>query len=251
MSESAPVQRGVSVAVRGLRKSFNGHDVLKGVDFEVKPGEIFVLMGPSGSGKSVLLRHVIGLEEPEEGQILIEGQPVQSADVMDRYRLAMVFQSGALLNSLTVAENVGLYLAEHRLKRPEEIARIVTETLDIVGLQDTEDKMPAELSGGMKKRVAIARALVIEPQLILYDEPTSELDPLSSVVIAEQIVKLNERIRVTSLVVSHDRDLAFGVADRIAVINDGQILTIGPPEEVERNKDPLVQNFLNARFKRR
>lgn len=250
MTAPAPTQRGVSVQVRGLRKSFNNHEVLKGVDFEVKPGEIFVLMGPSGSGKSVLLRHVIGLEEPEAGEILINGESIQTAEVMDRYKLAMVFQSGALLNSLTVGENVGLYLAEHRLRTPNEIARIVAENLEIVGLKGTEDKMPSELSGGMKKRVAIARALVIEPQLILYDEPTSELDPLSSIVIAEEIVKLNERIQVTSLVVSHDRDLAFGVADRIAVINEGKILTIGTPAEVKQVKDPLVQQFLKADFKR-
>src|SRR6266404_9648065 len=166
--------QGVGVQVRGLRKSFNGLEVLKGLDLEVKPAEIFVLMGPSGSGKSVLLKHVIGLEEPDEGEILIDGQSIRSSDVMDRYRMAMVFQSGALLNSLTVAENVGLYLAEHKLKPPEEIARIVADKLELVGLKDTQDKMPSELSGGMKKRVAIARALVIEPQLILYDEPTSE-----------------------------------------------------------------------------
>jgi len=141
-------------------------------------------------------------------------------------------------------------LSEHRLKPPEEIARIVAEMLDTVGLKGTEDKMPGELSGGMKKRVAIARALVIEPQLILYDEPTSELDPLSSVVIGEEILKLQQRIHVTSLVVSHDRDLAFGVADRIAVINEGRILTIGTPDEVKRFDDPLVQNFLRADFKR-
>lgn len=251
MSDVTPSpSRGISVQVRGLRKSFNQLEVLKGVDFEVKPGEVFVLMGPSGSGKSVLLRHVIGLEEPDAGEILIEGQPVQSSNIMDRYRLAMVFQSGALLNSLTVGENVGLYLAEHQLKPPEEIGRIVTEALELVGLKEVEDKMPTELSGGMKKRVAIARALVIEPQLLLYDEPTSELDPLSSVLIAEEIIKLNERIQVTSLVVSHDRDLAFGVADRIAVINDGQILTSGTPDEVKRNPNPLVQEFLNAHFKR-
>jgi phospholipid/cholesterol/gamma-HCH transport system ATP-binding protein len=162
----------------------------------------------------------------------------------------MVFQSGALLNSLTVGENVGLYLSEHRLKPPAEIARIVAENLEVVGLKHTEDKMPSELSGGMKKRVAIARALVSEPQLILYDEPTSELDPLSAVVIAEEIVNLKDRIGVTSLVVSHDRDLAFGVADRIAVINEGRILTIGTPDEVKRYPDPLVQQFLNADFKR-
>jgi phospholipid/cholesterol/gamma-HCH transport system ATP-binding protein len=250
MNNATPSQQGVGVQVRGLRKSFNGVEVLKGVDFEVKPGEIFVLMGPSGSGKSVLLKHVIGLEEPDAGEILIDGQAIQSSEVMDRFRLAMVFQSGALFNSLTVGENVGLYLAEHRLKSPEEIAHIVSEKLEVVGLKDTEEKMPSELSGGMKKRVAIARALVIEPQLILYDEPTSELDPLSSVVIAEEIVKLNERIHVTSLVVSHDRDLAFGVADRIAVIHEGRILTIGTPGDVKRNTDPLVQHFLNATFQK-
>lgn len=243
-------QIGIGVQIRGLRKSFNGHEVLKGLDFDVNPGEIFVLMGPSGSGKSVLLKHVIGLEQPDAGEILIEGKPIQASNVLDEYRLAMVFQSGALLNSLTVGENVALYLVEHRLKPPEEIYRIVTEKLESVGLKGAEDKMPSELSGGMKKRVAIARALVIEPQLILYDEPTSELDPLSSVMIAEEIVKLNVRIRVTSLVVSHDRDLAFGVADRIAVINDGNILAIGTPDEIKNSQDPLVRDFLHAKFHR-
>jgi phospholipid/cholesterol/gamma-HCH transport system ATP-binding protein len=250
MNGSTPSPQGVSVQVRDLHKSFNGVEVLKGINLDVKPGEVFVLMGPSGSGKSVLLKHVIGLEEPDQGTILIDGQSVQAADVMDRYRLAMVFQSGALLNSLTVGENVGLYLSEHRLKSPEEIEQVVAEKLEVVGLKDAQDKMPSELSGGMKKRVAIARALVIEPQLILYDEPTSELDPLSSLVVAEEIVKLNERIHVTSLVVSHDRDLAFGVADRVAVIHAGEILTVGTPEEVMRFNHPFVKEFLNARFRR-
>lgn len=250
MNAPAPNHHGISVEVRGLRKSFNQLEVLKGLDFKVEPGEIFVIMGPSGSGKSVLLKHIIGLEEPDAGEILIEGQSILSPEVMSNYRMALVFQSGALLNSLTVGENVGLYLTEHRLKPPEEIERIVTEKLEGVGLKGTENKMPSELSGGMKKRVAIARALVIEPQLILYDEPTSELDPLSAVVIAEEILKLKERIHVTSLVVSHDRDLAFGVADRIAVIHEGNILAIGPPEEVKRNPNPLIKRFLNADFKR-
>jgi phospholipid/cholesterol/gamma-HCH transport system ATP-binding protein len=167
---------------------------------------------------------------------------------MSQYRMAMVFQSGALLNSLSVGENVGLYLAEHRLKPPEEIARIVAEKLEVVGLKGAEDKMPSDLSGGMKKRVAIARALVIEPQLILYDEPTSELDPLSAVVIAEEILNLKQRIHVTSLVVSHDRDLAFGIADRIAVINDGRLLAVGTPAEVKRSPESMVQEFLNIGF---
>jgi phospholipid/cholesterol/gamma-HCH transport system ATP-binding protein len=250
MTDTTSHPGGVSVQVRGLRKSFDGQEVLAGLDFDVRPGEIFVIMGPSGSGKTVLLKHLIGLEEPDAGEILVGGQPVLSPEITDHYRMAMVFQSGALLNSLTVGENVGLYLAEHNLKSPEEIARIVTEKLEVVGLKGTEDKMPNDLSGGMKKRVAIARALVIEPQLILYDEPTSELDPLSAVVIAEEIVNLKERIHVTSLIVSHDRDLAFGVADRIAVINQGRILTIGTPDEVRRHPDPLIKQFLHADFKR-
>ena len=250
MNGASSNQNGVGLRVRGLRKTFDGQEVLRGLDFDVEPGEVFVIMGPSGSGKTVLLKHLIGLEAPDAGEILIEGQPIQSPEVMSKYRMAMVFQSGALLNSLTVGENVGLYLAEHRLQPPAEIDRIVAEKLEVVGLKGTQDKMPSDLSGGMKKRVAIARALVSEPQLILYDEPTSELDPLSAVVIAEEILHLKQRIHVTSLVVSHDRDLAFGVADRIAVINQGRILTIGAPDDVQRNPDPLVQQFLNADFKR-
>jgi phospholipid/cholesterol/gamma-HCH transport system ATP-binding protein len=250
VSSSLPTEGGVSIQVRGLRKSFNGEPVLKGLNFDVARGEIFVIMGPSGSGKSVLLKHIIGLETPDEGEILIEGQPIQSPQVMERYRLAMLFQSGALLTSLTVGENVGLYLAEHRLKPPQEITRIVAEKLELVGLRGLEGRAVSDLSGGMKKRVAIARALVIEPQLILYDEPTSELDPLTAVTISEEILKLKERIHVTSIVVSHDRDLAFGVADRIAVINEGQFLTIGTPAEVRRNPNPVIQRFMNANFNR-
>jgi len=241
---------GIGVKVSGLRKSFGGQEVLCGVDFEVRPGEIFVIMGPSGSGKSVLLKHLIGLEEPDAGEILINGEPITTPEIAAKYRMALVFQSGALLNSLTVGENVGLYLTEHRLKPPAEIHRIVAEKLEDVGLTDALEKMPDELSGGMKKRVAIARALVIEPQLILYDEPTSELDPISSVLIGNEILELKQRTHVTSLVVSHDRDLAFGIADRIAVMVEGRIVTIGTPDEVKQLNDPLVQEFLNADFKR-
>jgi len=238
----------VSVQVRGLRKSYEGLPVLKGIDFEVQRGEIFVIMGPSGSGKSGLRKHIIGLKTPDKGDILIEGESIQSPGVMDKYRLAMVFQSGALLNSLTVGENVGLYLSEHRLKKPDEIDRIVTEKLDFLGLKGVKGRYPSELSGGMKKRVAIARALVIEPQLILYDEPTSELDPLMAVVIGEEILNLKRRIQVTSLVVSHDRDLAFGIADRIAMMSEGQLLALGTPDQIKSSRDPLIHQFLNAQF---
>ncbi len=248
MNPANSTQSGVGLVVRGLRKKFGGQDVLKGVSFEVKPGEIFVIMGPSGSGKSVLLKHLIGLEDADEGEILINGEKIGSPEIAAKYRMALVFQSGALLNSLTVGENVGLYLTEHKLKPPAEIEKIVLEKLDDVGLKDAVNKMPSELSGGMKKRAAIARALVIEPQLILYDEPTSELDPLSAVVIGDEILELNRRTHVTSLVVSHDRDLAFGVADRIAFINQGRILAIGTPAEVRSHKDPLLQEFLNTSF---
>jgi phospholipid/cholesterol/gamma-HCH transport system ATP-binding protein len=241
---------GVGLAVRGIRKSFGGQTVLDGVDLEVKPGEIFVIMGPSGSGKSVLLKHLIGLEAPDAGEIILNGETVTAPEIVSKYRMALVFQSGALLNSLNVGENVGLYLTEHRLKSPEEIQQIVVEKLADVGLKDAIHKMPSELSGGMRKRVAIARALVSEPQVILYDEPTSELDPLSSVIIGEEILDLKKRIHVTSIVVSHDRDLAFGVADRIAVINEGKILTVGTPDEVKKFNDPLVQKFLHIDFKR-
>jgi phospholipid/cholesterol/gamma-HCH transport system ATP-binding protein len=246
---ASPDTRGVKLHVRGLRKRFDGFEVLKGIDLEVEPGEIFVLMGPSGSGKTVLLKHLIGLESPDEGEILVNGEAIQSAEVLAQYRMAMVFQSGALLNSLSVGENVGLYLSEHHLKPADEIQRIVAESLDVVGLKGTENKMPSDLSGGMKKRVAIARALVIEPQLILYDEPTSELDPLSAVIIGEEILKLKERIKVTSLVVSHDRELAFGIADRMAVINEGRILAVGTPDEIKRNSNTLIQKFLRADFR--
>ncbi len=250
MNDNGTTQHGVSVQVRGIRRSYGEQEVLKGIDLEVRPGEIFVIMGASGSGKSVLLRHIIGLEAPDAGEILVNGESVHSSDVASKYRMALVFQSGALLNSLTVGENVGLYLSEHRLKSPDEIRKIVLDKLEVVGLKGTEDKLPTELSGGMRKRAAIARALVIEPELILYDEPTSELDPVSSVVIGDEIYQLNKRIGVTSLVVSHDRDLAFGIADRIAVMHEGEIIALGAPDEVKRSQHPVIRKFIHADFKR-
>jgi phospholipid/cholesterol/gamma-HCH transport system ATP-binding protein len=245
---SAPEQRNgnVSVAVRDLHKSFNGDEVLKGISFEVKPGETFVIMGPSGSGKSVLLKHIIGLEEPNSGEILIAGQSLHGTEVLKNYRVAMVFQSGALLKSLTVGENVGLYLTEHRLKEPDEVARIVAEKLEAVGLKGLEDRAPSELSGGMQKRVALARALVIDPQLVLFDEPTSELDPLMSVTIGEQIKLMRDRLHPTILVVTHDRDLAFAIGDRVAMIDEGQIRFIGTPDEIKNSRDPMIQKFIHA-----
>jgi phospholipid/cholesterol/gamma-HCH transport system ATP-binding protein len=237
---------GVVVKVRDLRRSLGGREVLRGLSFTVDAGEIFVVMGPSGSGKSVLLKHLIGLERPDTGEIQLNDRSLHEPDTLNHVRVAMVFQSGALLNSLTVAENVGLYLAEHRLRPRAEIRRIVSEKLDLLGLAGEEKRYPSELSGGMKKRVAIARALVIEPELILYDEPTSELDPLMAAVIAEEILELRRRTGVTSIVVSHDRGLAFSIGDRIALLDRGEILVVGTPDEVRACEHPLAKKFLSA-----
>lgn len=237
---------GVGLEVSGLRRSFGGKPVIQDVSFQVDPGEVFVLMGPSGSGKSVLLKHLIGLERPDGGEIRIENRSIQNLAVRSQYRLAMVFQSGALLNSLTVAQNVGLYLREHRIRPAKEIDPIVRRSLALVGLQGAENQYPAELSGGMIKRAAIARALVIDPQLILYDEPTSELDPLTAAKVGDEMEKLNHRNGVTSVVVTHDRELAFRIADRIAFIQEGRILRIGAPAEIRDDPDPFLQKFLFA-----
>lgn len=244
----AVTRDGVTLHVQGLERRMGGREVLRGISFDVAAGEVFVVMGPSGSGKSVLLKHLIGLEQPDRGEIRLDGKSLHEEGVLNQFRVAMVFQSGALLNSLTVAENVGLYLSEHRLRSPAAIKTIVSDKLELLGLAGEEDRYPGDLSGGMKKRVAIARALVIEPQMILYDEPTSELDPLMAAVIADQIVRLRDRVGVTSVVVTHDRDLAFGIADRIALLHQGEILALGTPAEVRASSHPLAQRFLSAQY---
>jgi len=251
MTSAKIAESGVAVRVRQLRKSFGSQIVLDGVDLEIQPGEIFVLMGPSGSGKSVLLRHLIGLETADSGEIRLNDTRIEDEGIRDRFRLAMVFQSGGLLNSLTVGENVGLYLSEHRLKPAAEIERIVQEKLALVHLGPKDSlKYPSELSGGMKKRVAIARALVMEPQVVLYDEPTSELDPLVAVTVGREIVRANAVTRATTLVVTHDRDLAFGIANRIAFLSEGRIVAVGTSEVIRASQDPLLRRFLSADFTR-
>ena len=251
MTASKSLEPGVAIRVRQLRKSFGSQVVLDGIDLDIRPGEIFVLMGPSGSGKSVLLRHLIGLESADSGEILLNDKRIEDEGIRDQVRLAMVFQSGGLLNSLTVGENVGLYLSEHRLKPALEIERIVQEKLALVHLGPKDSlKYPSELSGGMKKRVAIARALVMEPQVVLYDEPTSELDPLVAVTVGREIVRANAVTHATTLVVTHDRDLAFGIANRIAFLSEGRIVAVGTPEAIRASQDPLVRRFLSADFTR-
>jgi phospholipid/cholesterol/gamma-HCH transport system ATP-binding protein len=252
MNDPEPIQSqaagGLPISVRGLHMSFGAQEVLRGIDLEIKAGELFVLMGPSGSGKSVFLRQLIGLEQPTAGEVLVDGQAVTD-ETRHRARMAMVFQSGGLLNSLTVAENVGLYLREHRLRPPAEIARIVSEKLRLVQLpDDTGEKYPPELSGGMRKRVAIARALTMDPQLVLFDEPTSELDPLVALTVGREILRLNRQTQATTVVVTHDRDLAFGIAHRVAFLAEGRIQALGTPSEMRANPLPLLQQFLAADF---
>ncbi|HXZ26189.1 MAG TPA: ATP-binding cassette domain-containing protein, partial [Nitrospiria bacterium] len=227
--ESTPV----GIEIHGLRKQYGGKPVLDGVELSVPPGQTLVIIGGSGQGKSVLLRHIIGLAAPDDGTILVGGLSSTDPAMRERYRVAMIFQSSALFNSMTVGENVGLWLVEHHVFRSrEEVDAVVQKCLGMVGLEGTAPLMPATLSGGMKKRVAIARALAMNPDLILYDEPTSELDPLVSDTISKVIVDLKTRLRLTSLIVSHDLRMAFAIADRIAMIHEGRIIADGPPDAI-------------------
>lgn len=240
--------RGLSVQIRGLKKAYGKQVIFKDLDLDILAGEVFVLMGPSGGGKSTFLKHLIGLEDPDAGEIRLNEAPL-TAETQSQFRLAMVFQTGGLLNSLTVEENVGLFLSEHRLKPSEDIHQIVLETLGLVQLDaSVADKYPTELSGGMRKRVAIARAFTMDPQLVLYDEPTAELDPLVARTIGREIRMLNQRTGATTVVVTHDRDLAFSIADRIAFLSEGGLRALGTPDELRHTEDPLLRQFLDPEF---
>lgn len=233
------------VTVAHLTKKFGKTTVLRDITLEVKPGEIFCIMGPSGSGKSVLLKHIAGLEHATSGEVRIGEFDAADPATRDKVHLALVFQAGALFNSLTVYDNLALYPREHRQCNEAGIRDRVMHALQILSLEKAANKYPSELSGGMKKRVAIARALVMEPQLLLYDEPTSELDPVMSATLTEIIATLREQTAVTSIVVTHDRDLAFNIADRMAFIMDGRLRGLGRPDEFKSPADPVIANFLN------
>jgi phospholipid/cholesterol/gamma-HCH transport system ATP-binding protein len=238
----------VPVEVAGLGKNYGEQTVLADISLSIKPNEIFVIMGPSGSGKSVLLRQIAGLETPTAGTVRIAGLDPANPETRARFALALVFQSGALFNSLSVYDNLALYPLELRLCSKRQIRERVMRALQILSLEAAAQKFPSELSGGMKKRVAIARALVMEPQLILYDEPTSELDPVMSATIGEIIATLKQEFQVTSIVVSHDRDLTFTIADRVAILMQGKLRTISTPAELRATSDPLIADFLNPQI---
>jgi phospholipid/cholesterol/gamma-HCH transport system ATP-binding protein len=245
---SAAETPAVGVTVEKLSKNFGSLEVLKDISFAVEPGEIFVLMGPSGSGKSVLLKHIVGLELPTSGRVTVDGRDAAAEETREQVRMALVFQAGALFNSLTVYDNLALYPREHRMANEAGIREKVMRALQILSLENAVNKMPSELSGGMRKRVAIARALVMEPQLMLYDEPTSELDPVMSATIAEIIATLKDQYHVTSIVVSHDRDLALGIADRVGILMSGRLLFLGPAAELQQPKDPRIADFLSPKI---
>ena len=238
----------VSVTIDHLSKKFGTFEVLKEISFSVTPGEIFVLMGPSGSGKSVLLKHIVGLELPTSGRVTVDGRDAASEKTREEVRMALVFQAGALFNSMSVYDNLALYPREHRIANEAGIRDKVMRALQILSLENAAQKFPSELSGGMRKRVAIARALVMEPQLMLYDEPTSELDPVMSATIAEIIATLKEQYHVTSIVVSHDRDLALNIAERVGILMGGKLLFLGTPAELKTPTDPKVADFLNPKI---
>ena len=224
----------VGVKVDSLTKKFGSATVLKNVSFEVEPGEIFVIMGPSGSGKSVLLRHIAGLDIPTSGSVTVDGGDPSLEATRQRVRLALVFQAGALFNSLSVYDNLALYPREHRSGDEKAIRQKVVHALKILSVEDAAQKFPSELSGGMKKRVSIARALVMEPQLLLYDEPTSELDPVMGATISEIIATLKQEYSVTSIVVTHDRSLALTISNRVGILMAGKLITLGTPDDLKK-----------------
>jgi phospholipid/cholesterol/gamma-HCH transport system ATP-binding protein len=245
-----PVPAGPAIEVKNVVKRFGDHVVLNGVSFHVNQGETVSILGRSGTGKSVMLKTIIALMDPDDGQVLVHGRDLhvldEQARLAARKDLGYVFQGAALFDSLNVMENVGFSLYQQR--RPEaEIRRVVLDRLEAVGLAEAIDKFPAELSGGMQKRVGLARAIVGEPRIILYDEPTTGLDPLTTDVINRIILDLRRRLKVTSLVVTHDIRSALAISDRLVMLDQGKVVIIGTPDEVAASPNPWVQRFLGLR----
>jgi len=238
------------IRIRGLKKRLGTKQVLNGVDLDIEAGETVVIMGRSGSGKSVLLKHIIGLMVPDEGSIVVEDEEIVGMGEADldavRKRFGMLFQSAALFDSLTVGDNVGLSLREHlRLKDPE-VRQRVAERLEWVGLASVEAMKPASLSGGMRKRVGLARAVAMDPQYILYDEPTTGLDPITADAIDQLIRSLQKRLGVTSIVVTHDMTSAYKVADRMVMLHEGKIVFSGTPQETRTTDNAVVRQFVEG-----
>ncbi|MGO8969885.1 MAG: ABC transporter ATP-binding protein [Myxococcaceae bacterium] len=240
------------ISVRDLYKSFGDHHVLCGVNLDVEEGTTCVILGGSGSGKTVLMKHIIGLLKPDRGQVFVDGEDVVPLNDLElervRRKFGMVFQGAALFDSMTVGENVAFPLREHSKLSESEMRKRVEEKLAIVGLHEVADKFPAELSGGMRKRVGLARAIVRDPKIVLYDEPTTGLDPITTDYVDEMILTAKVKLGVTSLVISHDVASSFKVADQIAFLSDGEIVAHSPPAELRASTHPVVKLFLSTWF---
>ena len=239
-----------AIEFRQVYKSFKHAPILAGMDFTIRSGETVTIIGGSGIGKSITLKLIVGLLKPEAGQILIEGEDIvplaEDQLIQVRKKIGMVFQNSALFDSLSVAENIAYPLREHTAMSERQIRERIMETLRLVGLEGAEDKEPADLSGGMKKRVALARAIAMPPRIILYDEPTTGLDPINTEKINELIVDMDRKLDVTSVVVTHDMRSAFKISDRIGLLDKGKIAVVGTPREIERADLPLVRQFING-----
>jgi len=238
------------VRIEGLEKSFGKQRVLRGVSMAFPRGKTTVVLGPSGCGKSVILKHLVGLLKPDKGRVLYEGERVDRLSERKlapiRRQFGFLFQQGALFDSMTVHDNIAFPMRELEGESPYDEEARVRRVLRLVGLESTIEKYPSELSGGQQKRVALARAVVLEPKIVLYDEPTTGLDPIRSDVINELIIKLKQELRVTSIVVTHDLTSAFKVADHMVMLYDGQVVLDGDPEEFRRSDDPTVGRFLRG-----
>ena len=239
------------ISVKGLTKQIGSQQILRGIDLDIRQGETMVVLGRSGGGKSVLLKHLIGLMNPTSGEVWIEGKQIvglsERALLPIRKRVGMMFQSGALFDSLTVAENVAFPLREAGIRDAAVIAEKVAQALEVVSLTGHETKKPENISGGMKKRVALARVIINEPACVLYDEPTAGLDPVVSDSIDHLIRRLQKRMGMTSIVVTHDMKSASFIADRVAYLHQGEIYFLGTPEELMASEDPLISDFVQGR----
>jgi len=236
------------IQIQDLHKSFNGSEVLRGVDFEIHDGETVVIIGRSGGGKSVLLKHLCGLLQPDTGRVIVDGvdiEPLSERELTPiRKKFGVLFQSAALFDSMTVFDNVAFPLREERKFDEEEIDRRVEHALSIVDLLQAKDKKPAELSGGMRKRAGLARACVAEPKYILYDEPTTGLDPVLADNINNLVLRMRDHFHVTSIAVTHDMTSAYKIADRIAMLHEGRIHAVGTPPEIQATTDPVLRQFI-------
>lgn len=245
------MESAIKIRVVSLHKSFGEKDVLHGINIEVRQGESMVVIGGSGSGKTVLIKCIIGLMRPDQGEIHVDGLEITSLDEKRmnevRKKFGMLFQGGALFDSMTVWENVGFGLRQQTRLSEEEIRRVASEKLALVGLKNVEDLMPAELSGGMRKRVSLARAIAMEPEILLYDEPTTGIDPIMADAINDLIVQMKEKLNVTSIAITHDMKSAYKIADRIAMLYQGKIIEVGTPGEIRNSSNPMVQQFIEGR----